>query len=89
MTERLMNRIVAAARDLECDVEPYPAYSGRGMYGRTTCAVTAASTKDFSAAVCAAAFNVAGEIGPRERDEMIEEIRGLAEDSLGRGIVVY
>jgi hypothetical protein len=85
MTAATMNRLVAAADALDVDCRPYDDYSGRGMYGRTTCAVVVPSE-----AVFAALAAVAGRGLPdAEFADFVADLRRLSSDSLGRDTIVY
>lgn len=76
-------RLRNAARRLGIEASVREGYSGRGMYGRTTAALTLARIGELAA--CAAAARV-----PRaEREEFALELSRLSQDSMGFGIIVY
>jgi hypothetical protein len=83
MQESTMNQIVAAGEASDLIVLPYSGYSGRGMYGGKTCAIIASGFAAFVAAACEAVRLSA------DPDEIVEEMRGLRTDSLGRDVVLY
>lgn len=63
-------------------------YSGRGMYGESTYAVTYDSNSDFEAALLNAAFDL-GANGADDVEGLLADMRNLRKDSMGMGIVVY
>jgi hypothetical protein len=92
MKEETAKRLYRAARRLgftgkDCDrderVGIQKDYSGRGMFGRTTFAITIPNV-GFLAMLAAAA-----RVKRAERDEFAQEMGRLAQDSMGMGIVVY
>jgi hypothetical protein len=64
------------------------AYSGRGMYGKSTHAVVYDSRGDFESALINAAFEV-GSRGSDNVEGILGELKNLGTDSMGMGIVVY
>jgi hypothetical protein len=60
-------------------------YSGRGMFGKSTHAVTFESMSDFHTALA----NAAWALGENSDAELLEELKGLGSDAMGTGIVVY
>ena len=83
MTESTMRQIVTAAESDGLEVVAYEGYSGRGMYGETTCAVTASSLGAVLTAVCRAVQD------SDDPDAIAEDLRGARTDSLGREMVIY
>ena len=85
MTENTMNRLVEAAKDLDIECDTHLDYSGRGMFGRETCAVSVPTVADFTTLVLRA-----GQTLPRnEQDGFQKEIRTIRHDSLGMGMIFY
>ena len=68
-------------------------YSGRGMMGRKTTAVTFESHRELRAALLNAAFTLGADVMSGDDEELaenvMEELKDLGQDSLGRGLVVY
>jgi hypothetical protein len=92
MKEATAKRLMRAAKRLgyvgkHCDrderVTLQKAYSGRGMFGKTTFAVCVPSAS-YLAMLGAAAY-----VKRAEREEFARELGKLREDSLGLGIVIY
>jgi hypothetical protein len=78
-----MQQITSAAQALGLIASPYEGYSGRGMFGGQTCAVVAADIAAFVAAACEATRR------SDDPDEIVEEMRALRTDSMGREVVLY
>jgi hypothetical protein len=92
MTERTMRLLLDAAARLgyEDEVSGDAGYSGRGMFGRTTCAVTCPDHRALLACAVEAAFRLAdGGATPNERDDFRREVAALRFDDMGRGTVAY
>lgn len=66
------------------EVEIRPGYSGRGMYGETTFAVTG-DAGDVQDAILYAAYAA----GQRDNEGIMDDLKRLRRDQLGMGIVVY
>lgn len=89
MEKRSMELLVEAGKDLGLEINGREAYSGRGMYGRTTAAVTAENASEVMAAIAQATRGLAQLEKDEEIDEFIEDLRGLRADSMGLGVVLY
>ncbi len=87
MKEASAKAIVRAPHELgfEDEVEVHADYSGRGMYGRTTCGVSAMTMASLMASAAAAS----SQMDEQKQDEFVEDLLGLALDNLGRGWIVY
>jgi hypothetical protein len=93
MKKRTMELLVEAALGSDCELEARESYSGRGMYGESTCAVIG----DVSSVAFAAAE--AGFILGQDADSMkaiedaqdlSEDMRNLRTDNMGRSsLVIY
>ena len=83
MTKKTAKLLVQHGGELRKD------YSGRGMFGKTTAAVTFDSLVGFQSALMAAALEL-GSCNKRGTQEIRDELLGgFASDSMGHGIVVY
>ena len=60
MLEVTMKRLIKAGEELEIQVQEYPEYSGRGMFGSMTCGVTLESSADLLPLVAKAANQLSG-----------------------------
>lgn len=60
-------------------------YSGRGMFEEMTSAVLFDTDHKFKVALIEAAF----QMGQEGEDDLLQGMRNLRTDSMGRGIVVY
>jgi len=70
--------------------ELYEGYSGRGMYGKETTAVTFDSESDAREAMLQVAYYAGGEAGEDPTaEEVLEDLKKARFDSLGLGVVVY
>jgi len=71
----------------------YEGYSGRGMFGNETWAVTFDSTEDYTSSLIDAAYQVGvdcGETMGRVNGEFeLDDLKNMRTDSMGFGIVVY
>lgn len=85
MKQETAKALVDAARDLDLEVGLLPTYSGRGMRGRTTAAVSADNVPILVAAVAQAATKLEGD----QAEDFVEEMLGLATDNMGLGLVAY
>jgi hypothetical protein len=80
--------IVEAANVIGLEVQLREDYSGRGMYGSTTAGVIG-DPGDITACAAYAAF-VQGEEGKDvENEEMVEDLRSMRSDSMGRDMIYY
>lgn len=70
---------------LEAISEDVGPYSGRSMYGEKCVAISGMDIGDLMADL----MLEAAELGAAEREQVVEAIRGLRTDSMGRGQVVY
>ena len=87
MNKQLANKLIEASNDLGADAKLYEEYSGRGMYGETTCGVSFRDTRDM---FCCIAY-VAGEFEPGscEVEDMQDDLSSLRVDEMGRGTIYY
>ena len=85
MTENTMNRLAEAAKVLDVECDTHLDYSGRGMFGRETCAVSVPNVADFTALVLRAGLT----LPPDEQDGFQKEIRTIRHDDLGMGMIFY
>ena len=85
MTADTMNLLTAAADALDGDCRSYDDYSGRGMYGRTTCGIVVPR----ESAVALLSAQAARGMGDAEFAEFVADLRRLSSDSLGRDVIVY
>lgn len=83
MTESAMNQILKVAEAEDMNVTAYEGYSGRGMYGETTCALVVSSMGEFAQAVSMAT------IDSDDPDVLAADLKGIRTDSLGRDIIIY
>ncbi len=82
--------IVEAGRADGIDVRLSEGYSGRGMFGKTTAAVTADSQSDLLRAVARATLKLhAAANCDQEVESFLEEMGGLRKDAMGLGVVYY
>jgi len=85
MTKEQAEFLVEALQDDGCQGDIIPEYSGKGMYGKTTFAVTCDSIQDMIAcAVQRAMMEV-----PTEENVSLFDGVDFALDQLGLGYVVY
>lgn len=89
-------KLEAAKEIVDCsdgNCELYENYSGRGMYGKSTTAVTFDNLGEFicSAVIAGKYIAMAGEDGnpELEHEEFCEELRTLRFDQLGKGQIAY
>jgi len=85
MLEVTMKRLIKAGEELEIQVQEYPEYSGRGMFGSMTCGVTLESSADLLPLVAKAA----NQLSEVDLAVFLDEVANLRTDSMGRGIIVY
>lgn len=86
MTESTMNALVRAARSLDIECEPYLEYSGRGMFGKTTCGVVIPTPTDFTA-LCVVAGRATPDGGAFAA--FLGEVRKVSFDSMGHDVIAY
>jgi hypothetical protein len=89
MTESTMNALVEAGEDMGFTISARDDYSGRCMYGKTTCAVVFDSFGTLAACAAAAAADWTTHGADADVDEFIRDLKGLRLDSMGRGHVAY
>lgn len=77
MTKILARKIVETAERLRVDMEIYEGYSGRGMYGEETTAVTYRNENDL--------LVVAAELGL----SVAKDVQKFRRDSLGKSRIIY
>jgi tRNA(Ile2) C34 agmatinyltransferase TiaS len=65
--------------------EIYEDYSGRGMFGETTTAITFDSNLEFYEAIADVMVNEEQE----QREMVADFLRNIQKDSLGNGIIIY
>lgn len=86
MTVETATRAAELAQDMGYEVEVRPAYSGRGMYGRTTAALTSNELNAIQLGVFIGIAAVEEDGSPWIDDEVV---RNLRSDQMGLGVVVY
>jgi hypothetical protein len=94
MKFKSMQAIAAGAKNLGFDEEDFSTrddYSGRGMYGKETCAVICTELGAFLSVVAAATAMLAEEHGSSSGpvEEFIEDMRHVSVDSMGRDSLIY
>jgi hypothetical protein len=85
MLEATMKRLVKAGEELVIQVQECRDYSGRGMFGSTTCGVSLEASADLLPLVAKAA----NQLNEDELAAFIDEVANVRTDSMGRGIIVY
>lgn len=76
-------------------LEIYEEYSGRGMYGKTTTAVTCDNVSQFMESVGEAfmdmIYEAAGDddYNTEKAEELAKVLYNLQQDNLGMGVVIY
>lgn len=75
-----------AAEELGVDIEVDNDYSGRGMFGDTTYAVTVSGVASLASLIA-----VAGRIIPdsASHEDFVEDMQNLRSDNMGRDYVYY
>lgn len=73
-----------AAKALNVNASINRNYSGRGMYGRTTIAISLDDSGDMMKLIAKAA----NKLGGNELDEFLNDLE-FATDNMGKGIVYY
>lgn len=86
MKIEIAEEIIAAARDMGADVNLHEDYSGRGMYGDTTAAISG-DLNNIIAAVALAAGSL--QDNHRKLEDLVEAMQKLNTDSYARQIIVY
>ena len=71
------------------EVEVREDYSGRGMYGETTAALTAESLSSIIVGMVRAAVELADSEDDASVEELVDFAEGMRTDNMGLGIVVY
>jgi hypothetical protein len=85
MRVEVANALHAAAEELGIDARLDENYSGRGMCGRSTAAVSFDSPGQLAASAVLAANSPEKSWGI----DLVEELLGLRQDSLGRQTIFY
>lgn len=83
-----MEALVEGAAIAGVDLDGRSDYSGRGMFGRETCAAVVASIGDLVAAAAAAAFELTRD-EEVDHSAFLDDLKDLRADSRGNRIVVY
>lgn len=98
MQANIAKHIAAIAEKSDIEIKVHDGYSGRGMMGRATTAISAEHLTDLFAGIALAAADIkAGEIGmmdggdppPFTVRDLVHETKRLSKDSYGYGIIVY
>ena len=84
MDIKVAKLIVESAEENNVDLTLYEDYSGRGMFGKETAGIVGSDTT-IMLAVAIAARNL---LNP-EFDQLIQEIKNIRTDSLGRDTIYY
>jgi hypothetical protein len=71
------------------NTEIIPSYSGRGMFGKTTAAITCNSRNDFYQAIADCSYCLGMLHKKEEYAELFGELATIVEDSLGNQHVFY
>lgn len=87
MKEVTANFIREHASDF--DVEVMDDYSGRGMFGKQTFAVTMPSVSALASVCANFALNATSESIEENREALEEIVKGFRSDSMGMDIVIY
>lgn len=77
-----------AAIELGIDIDVDKKYSGRGMYGDTTYAVTVNGIASLAAIIAVASRNF-DDVGKFTIEDFVEDMQNLRSDSMGRDYVYY
>jgi hypothetical protein len=91
MKADLATRFIDTANEMDFEVELYDeghGYSGRGMYGEGTTAITLDSSEHFMRVLVAVAFRM-GQDDPDSDGIETDELMQLRTDHLGTSTVVY
>jgi len=91
MRQGFAAKIAELAHNEGLDVKVYEDYSGRGMYGDTTTGLVGA-TGDIMVGLALYAFDL-GEASDEESDEsiqnLVDDLRNLCQDNMGRSLIFY
>ena len=74
-----------AAEELGVDIEVDKDYSGRGMYGDTTYAVTVSGVASLASLIAVAGRSV----DSASHEDFVEDMQNLRSDNMGREYVYY
>lgn len=92
----MKKEIAEKLMDYGNNMELYEGYSGRGMYGKTTTAITTDSFTDFFDAVGELMLDMVQdamfrgeEYDIKDAEELAKVLSNLQQDSMGRGMVIY
>lgn len=92
MKKEIAEKLVEYSNSMEL----YEGYSGRGMYGKTTTAITTDSTDDFFDAVGELMLDMVRDAmfggedyDIKDAEELAKVLSNLQQDSMGRGVVLY
>jgi hypothetical protein len=83
MTTDVADEIVRAGEARGLDISLRLDYSGRGMDGKQTAAVSCGSTAEFLVAACRAVRH------SEDPDALLEAMESLRYDALGKGMIFY
>jgi hypothetical protein len=89
MTTETMNALLVAAEALGVKVEARQNYSGRGMFGATTCALVVPNRGILTAVAARAAAELAYAGRDDIVNDLIEDLTQLRWDSMGQDAVCY
>lgn len=82
----IAEEIISAARDMGTDINLHEDYSGRGMYGDTTAAISG-DLNNIIAAVAMAASTL--QDNHRKLEDLVVAMQNISTDSYARQIIVY
>jgi len=90
MNAKTAQAIMEANNVIGLDLEHYPNYSGRGMFGKQTDGISG-QFSDLVQAIAQAAADIArsGDGNDSELEEFIEDLGSMSKDSLGRDTIFY
>ena len=89
MKEFTMSLLVEVGESIGVDIRPYENYSGRFMYGRTTCGVVCSREGYVKCGIeLAYQLGLKG-VPPSEANEIMIEIAGTRIDNLGLDFIFY
>lgn len=84
MNKEVAKAIVSAAQEGFFDIELIKDYSGRGMYGKTTCGVVM-SYDGWKSTVAEATSKLSGDA----RENFINELKNIRTDNMGKFQYIY
>lgn len=87
MTLEVAQGIADAAADLGVDVRVNKGYSGRGMFGKKTTGLVYNNWRSLLQAVAEYSARAINE--GTNFDDLMDDLRDLSEDNLGREIIIY